>query len=1027
MTTEDELTRLRRLKRQLIDLLESRGIKWQTELDSVSHAQPVTTHAETHTSGPELTPTSHTPALTTPQKIALFRSLFRGRTDVYPIRWENNAGRSGYSPACHNEWKSGVCGKPTIKCSQCSNQAWKSVTDKVIYDHLAGKHVIGIYPMMADDQCHFLAVDFDEGNWQADADSFRQSCEQLTIPCAIEISRSGNGAHAWIFFSEPVLAKQARNLGTAIISYTCAGAGPNSRQLKLSSYDRMFPNQDTLPKVSWLGSGASDHPSTDTGNKSATSFGNLIALPLQKHPRAQGHSVFVDHDFVPYPDQWAYLASIKPLSIPDRITEKNSDDGGGDDGGNADNLSERLAARPTQAMASTLTEHINNLIQQAVGSKNALDVGHFTLEAFDPDAPWQQQTALETTGSGSSPTNLPANSANRTTTTITLTLSNLIYLPKAELSPQLTNRLIRIAAFQNPEYYKAQALRLPVWNKPRIIACAENFPNHIGLPRGCLDAAISVLAEHNIQAKIQDERQSGRPLVETVESRILEASDQPPNRRTRQRNPHRAQASTAADEPIAARPATKPANEPAEVPTITFHGKLRHEQNKAVNAMLAHDHGVLCAPTAFGKTVTAAALIATRGVNTLILVHRTELLDQWKERLCGFLGLSENEVGMIGGGKATKRAVKAKKSHTEGNMSAAVSQVAETLIDIAMVQSLTRQGTINPIVEKYGHVIVDECHHVSAVSFEQILKAVKARYVLGLTATPIRRDGLQPIIMMQCGPIRHRASRAETTPTSLKVHAYEIAVAECVAAGCVDDLGAKAENTYPAADHTSQPIQTVFHTLAQDKVRTEFVVNHAMVQFRQGRKVLLLTERTDHLLTLQAMIHRTLAESVESALVLMLHGRMKKSERADVFQRLQSLAPDSPRILLATGRLIGEGFDHAPLDTLVMAMPISWKGTLQQYVGRLHREHANKTNILVIDFIDQSHPSLVRMWRKRQAGYKAMGYEIQKMNHGVNARAEIQDHNNNEDNNEDNNENDNKDTIKPSQNLSLKDQGRLNI
>lgn len=402
MTTEDELSRLRRLNSQLIDLLESRGIDWRAELDAPSNTLDNSTAAipTSQTYTPTTTPTITAPrTLTAEQKIALFRSLFRGRTDVYPTRWENNAGRSGYSPACHNEWKPNVCGKPSIKCSQCPNQAWKAVTDQVIYDHLAGKHIIGIYPMTADERCHFLAVDFDEGNWQADANAFRQSCEDLRIPCAIEISRSGNGAHAWIFFSEPVSAKQARNLGAAIISYTCAGNGPNNRQLKLSSYDRMFPNQDTLPKVSWLGTGASTGIGTiaGTGNKSATSFGNLIALPLQKHPRAKGRSVFVDHDFIPHPDQWAYLESIKPLSVPNRITESNVVDVGDggrdcDDAGKANNVHERVAEPSTQTIASTLAEYIDHLIQQAVGSSNALDVGHVTLEASGLRHQFRHQT-----------------------------------------------------------------------------------------------------------------------------------------------------------------------------------------------------------------------------------------------------------------------------------------------------------------------------------------------------------------------------------------------------------------------------------------------------------------------------------------------------------------------------------------------------------------------------------------------------------------------------------------------------------
>ena len=716
---------------------------------------------------------------------------------------------------------------------------------------------------------------------------------------------------------------------------------------------------------------------TTTATTAAAGLGNLIALPLQKHPRNKGHSVFVNHDFTPYPDQWAYLASIKPLSAPDSATERVS-----------------------------LANHIDNLIEQAVGNGNALDVGHFTLEAFDPDAPWQSQTGTKRSDSGMS--------GAHASKTITLTLSNLIYLQKAELSPQLTNRLIRIAAFQNPEYYKAQALRLSVWNKPRIIACAENFPNHIGLPRGCLDAVIELLSEHNIQGNIQDERQRGKPLVARVEPDLVTKPSQ-----TATDSESAAAASTlvaraASNRPVKANVSpTATAHHTNSAPVIKFQGQLRSEQTKAVKAMLGHDHGVLCAPTAFGKTVTAAALIAKRGVNTLILVHRTELLAQWKERLCGFLGLATSEVGITGGGKkTTTRMTKTKKETTkstklinanpETNSAAPSSSegqakpaneadslshsfpqpkpLEETLIDIAMVQSLTRQGNVNPIVERYGHVIVDECHHVSAVSFEQILKAVKAKYVLGLTATPIRRDGLQPIIMMQCGPIRHRASRSETALVSLTVHAHEVDTP-----GDSDGGVAVGESARSTMD-TALPIQTVFQSLAQDKARTELIVSQAMAQFYQGRKLLLLTERTDHLLAMQAMLQtklqktqQPLAESTQANGLLVLHGRMKKSERSAVLQRLQSFPPDRPRILLATGKLIGEGFDHAPLDTLILAMPISWKGTLQQYVGRLHREHDGKTDILVIDFIDRSHPSLLRMWNKRQAGYKAMGYRIERM------------------------------------------------
>ena len=734
--------------------------------------------------------------LSTAEKVALFRRLFRGRSDVYPIRWEaKSSNKTGYSPACANEWRAGVCEKPRIKCSDCGNRLLIPLSDVVIYDHLVGEHTVGVYPLLSDNACHFLAVDFDEAEWKEDCLAFVQSCHELGVPVALEISRSGNGAHAWVFFASSASARDARRLGTAIISYTCA----RTRQLKLTSYDRLFPNQDTLPKGG---------------------FGNLIALPLQRKLRANGFSVFVDDAMCPYPDQWAFLVSVRLMAPHD----------------------------------------IEPTILRATGGAHPLDVTFIDEE--DHTQPWKRPTIRANNLGGSMPESL------------TVTLANLIYFEKAQLPQSLANRLIRIAAFQNPEFYKAQAMRLPVWDKPRVIGCAENYPNHIALPRGCLDAAQTLLRDNGIVCDLRDERLEGEAL------------------------------------------------------DVAFAGTLRLDQETAVAAMLHHDTGVLCAPTAFGKTVIAAALIARRGVNTLVLVHRTELLRQWQERLQSFLGISQSVVGTIGGGK----------SKPTGK------------IDIAVMQSLSRHGEINPLVESYGQVIVDECHHIGASSFEAILKRVKAKYVLGLTATPIRRDGQQPVIFMQCGPIRYTAAKSASAPTDLQVHPRLLDKR----IGLLQEAG----------------IQDVFRHLADDLARTSAIAAEIVGAFDRGRKVLVLTERTEHL----AAILNALRGKVASPVAL--HGRMSKQQRAALIAELDALPPDAPRVLLATGKLVGEGFDHPPLDTLVLAMPISWKGTLQQYAGRLHREHATKTSVRIVDFVDTGHPALLRMWDKRQRGYRAMGYRI---------------------------------------------------
>jgi superfamily II DNA or RNA helicase len=779
VTERDQLAALQAENERLAALLDSHGIQWrQPPSPQLGVREPESTN------------------LSTDEKVALFRRLFRGRVDVYPVRWESKTtGKSGYAPACGNEWRPGICEKPRIKCGDCGHRLMLPVSDDVIFGHLAGKHTVGIYPLLQDDTCHLLAVDFDEAEWREDARAFAQSSAELGVPVALEISRSGQGAHAWVFFSNPVSARDARRLGTAIITHTCA----RTRQLRLDSYDRLFPNQDTMPKGG---------------------FGNLIVLPLQKAPRENGYSVFVDIELRPYADQWAYLATLERMAPHD----------------------------------------IEPTILRATGGAHPLDVTFIDDE--DLSTPWKRAPTLGKRLTGKTPTAL------------TLTVANMIYFDKAQLPQALANRLIRLAAFQNPEFYRAQAMRMSVWDKPRVIGCAENFPKHIALPRGCLDPAKELLRDNGIRCEIHDERFVGDPIE------------------------------------------------------ITFAGSLRQEQESAVTAMLRHDTGVLCAPTAFGKTVMAAALIAHRGVNTLVLVHRTELLKQWQERLQTFLGVGNGVVGTIGGGKAKPTG----------------------RIDIAVMQSLTRKGEINALVERYGQVIVDECHHVGAASFDAILRHAKAKFVLGLTATPIRRDGQQPIIFMQCGPIRHTAAQSEGAP-------HDLAVTPRFRSSLID---------VPA----DAGIQDVFRQLANDPSRTTAVAEEVAMATQQGRKVLVLTERTEHV----NAIAKALGELVPAPFVL--HGRMSKKQRATVIEQLSKLPGEAPRVLVATGKLVGEGFDHPALDTMVLAMPISWRGTLQQYAGRLHREHATKSDVRIIDFVDAGHPALLRMWDKRQRGYRAMGYRV---------------------------------------------------
>jgi superfamily II DNA or RNA helicase len=458
-------------------------------------------------------------------------------------------------------------------------------------------------------------------------------------------------------------------------------------------------------------------------------------------------------------------------------------------------------------------------------------------------------------------------------------LGNQVYIERSALPPSLVNRLVRLAAFQNPEFYAAQAMRLSTFGKPRVISCAELFTKHIALPRGCVDAAIGLLATNSIRPELRDERYGGVPLG------------------------------------------------------ASFRGTLTPDQDSAAGALMAYDTGVLAATTAFGKTVVACKLIAERNTNTLVLVHRQQLLDQWVARLRTFLDVDAAGVGVIRGGKKRPTGV----------------------IDVATVQSLVKKGEVSDLVANYGHLVVDECHHVSAVSFEAVTRAAKAKYVLGLSATVTRKDGHHPIIFMQCGPIRYRVDakqQAAARPFSHRV--------------VVKTTAFRAERQNP--DATS--IQELYRQLACDAARNDMIFSDVLLALEAGRSPVVITERKDHL---QAIAERLLKFAKN---VIVLKGGMGARQRHQVTEALQSVTDGEERVIVATGRYLGEGFDDARLDTLFLTMPISWRGTLAQYAGRLHRVHAAKREVVIYDYVDAHEPMLAKMAGRREAGYRNLGYEV---------------------------------------------------
>jgi superfamily II DNA or RNA helicase len=744
------------------------------------------------------------PAPATPAaKVRLFRALFRGREEIFPTRFmSRKTGKAGYAPACANKFVRGVCDLPRVKCSECPNQAFSPVDDRVVLDHLRGRHVMGVYPLLDDETCWFLAIDFDKSSWQEDIGAFAETCRVMDVPVAVERSRSGNGAHAWFFFGSPVAASLARKMGCSLLTETMS----RRHQLSMGSYDRLFPNQDTMPRGG---------------------FGNLIALPLQYEPRQQGNTVFVDASFQAYDDQWSYLASL-PRTAPSFV--------------------ESLAAEAT---------------------RRGLVIGVRLAEPADGEeaTPWRRRPSgrlRQVPILGPLPREVHAVLAQR------------LFVEKAGLPSPLLNEIKRLAAFQNPEFYKKQSLRLSTALTPRVIACAEELAQHIVLPRGCLGDLEELFQAHGVALQVVDQRQEGEALY------------------------------------------------------VELKGELTAVQQAAAEALLPHDVGVFVAPPGVGKTVLGTYLVAKRARSTLVLVHRQPLLDQWVAQLSMFLGLEEKEIGQIGGGKRKPNG----------------------RLDVAMIQSLVRQGRVEDLVETYGHVIVDECHHVPAVSFERVLSEVKARYVVGLTATPHRRDGHHPILEMQLGPVRFAVdskSQAARRPFDHRLIVRETSFR-------IEGGGAEAG------------IQGIYAALAADEARNRLILDDVLHALEEGRSPILLTERRDHL--------EHFAEQLRGFVrhLVVLQGGMTAKERRELADRLAAVPDEEERLVLATGRYIGEGFDDRRLDTLVLAMPVSWKGTLVQYTGRLHRLHPRKSEVRIFDYVDREVPVLARMFERRLRTYRAIGY-----------------------------------------------------
>lgn len=746
----------------------------------------------------EITTNSSEDILSREDSVKIFMNYFKGRNDVYPYLSidKNNPNIKYYIPACTNEWKNGVCNKTMgKKCKTCQYRENKPISKETIYKHMYGNYPIGIYPLLENDTCFFLSLDFDDKDSKKDIKSdvlaFASVCDKYEVPIAIERSRSGNGIHIWMFFDTNIKARTARKLGSLLLSKTM-----EISNISISSFDRMFPNQDTLPKGG---------------------YGNLIALPFQNEPSKYGNTLFIDRNFILIKNQMQYLSSIH------KLTEIE------------------------------VFEKIKQL------SNETIDISHEIIDM-------QNEVKVKSKNNIDYPKS------------IKVILKDMVYIDKANLDGVVKNSFRRLATFANPEFYKKQKLRMSVYNVPMVIDCSKEDEKYLKLPRGTYNYLESLCNVNNIEIISKDERFVGNKIE------------------------------------------------------VKFNGSLREEQQIAIDHMLKYDNGILCAPTGFGKTVIGCKLIAERKVNTLILVNKIQLLNQWKDRIKEFLDVKE--VGEI--------------SSKKKNIT--------NVIDVVSVKSLWNNGNVLDIAKNYGMIIIDECHHTAAYTFEQAINTGNAKYVYGISATPERENGHTPIIKMQCGDIRYKVD-------SLKFNKKLNIPMKVIAK--------KSHLNFTNQNIDNYELNEINDLIAKDIIRSENIIKDIKKEYDNGKNILVLTER----LELMNYIYDKLSKYTNN--IFKYYGGIgKKVLKSYMELNNQINENEDNKIIVATGSYIGEGFDDSKLDVLFLTMPISGQTRVTQYAGRLHRQDSNKKEILIYDYIDDNFSKTRNMFLKRKKTYEKLGYEI---------------------------------------------------
>lgn len=761
-------------------------------------------------------------------KLELFRNLFTGRKDVHAHGYRRKDGGIGYTPACANEWKPGICPKANhhrIKCAECRSRTFLELNDAAIIAHFKGsddrlRDVIGQYVLDKDCNTNVLVIDFDKADWKEATNAIRLVVKNHGINAAVERSRSGNGAHIWFFFLEPINAKTARDFGSCLI----AEAAALNKTITFEAFDRMIPAQSTIPEGG---------------------FGNLIALPFQGKAQREGNSVFVDERFEPFPDQWLYLSQIQLISraTVDRLIEDTKNKPLGIATAAATNKTRRNVQKPRKRLPLTPRDFPSNLL---------------------------------------------------------VTQADMLYIPEKSLSPAAQMEIRRLATFANPEFFRAQSMHQSVFGKPRLIDLSELRDGRVAIPRGCKAQLEQLIQEAHVTAHYSDERSTGNPIE------------------------------------------------------MAFKGTLHPEQQIAADQMLEYEDGIMSAPTGFGKTVIGAYLIAAVGLPALVIVPKTALIAQWKSQLERFLDITDTREPV----RTPKGRISKKQPPLIGQIGGGKTAVSG-LIDVASFQSLsgkdsqTGEPIVKNLVRNYGLIICDECHHAAAPQLELVLKSAPAKYIYGLSATPERSDGLTRALSMLCGPVRYAVDP--------KTQAIQQGIQRIVRPRFT---GIRLPTYGPGASFNQ-----ILDLLCVHAARNEAIIEDALEAASNGRHPLVLSKRKKHAEELCRLLQSRGHEPI------LLTGEIDAKERKAILKSLPSFEHDH-RIIVATESLLGEGFDLSYLDTLLIATPISWDGSITQQAGRLHRSHEGKQRVEIFDYVDLSIPMFARMYQKRLKTYAKLGYEV---------------------------------------------------